>query len=68
MTKLYEHSLVWKNSILIKPFEEVDFDKLQISEHEEKILRYVAGYIPFSLKKQFWPKRHEGMGFHGQIE
>ncbi|XP_066935620.1 uncharacterized protein [Clytia hemisphaerica] len=61
-TKFFEESLIWKNAVLIKTGMRVDYTKLKMSEHEEKILRYVAGYIPYSLKRQYWSRRHESTG------
>ena len=62
ITKSYERSMVWKNDVLINTDTAIDFDKIKITEQEEKVLRYVAGYIPFSLKKQFWSRRHQEIG------
>ena len=57
ITKFYELSLVWKNSILIN-ISAIDESELDFTVEEEKILRYVAGFIPFSLRKRYWSQKH----------
>ena len=42
ITKFYELSLAWKNSILIN-ISATDESELDFTVEEEKILRYVAG-------------------------
>ena len=50
LCKSYEAALIWRNSIHRR---QQDFDPsvLEFIKEEDKILRYVAGYIPFSFKK-----------------
>ena len=61
LCKGYEAALIWKNSVYCRQH---DFDPsaLEFTKEEEKILRYVAGYIPFSLKKKYWTRRQTPLG------
>ena len=61
LCKSYEAALIWRNSIYCRQH---DFDSsvLEFTKEEEKILRYVAGYIPFSLKKKYWTRRQTALG------
>ena len=59
--KDYEAALVWKNSINCKQHD-FGLPALEFTNKEEKILRYVAGYIPFSLKKKNWTRRQTALG------
>uniref|UniRef100_A0A7M5V9U8 C2H2-type domain-containing protein n=2 Tax=Clytia hemisphaerica TaxID=252671 RepID=A0A7M5V9U8_9CNID len=52
VTKTLSLILKWKNDKLIE-ISEVDHTKLSLSPEEEKVLRYVSGFIPYSLKKRF---------------
>ena len=56
LCKGYEAALIWKNSIYCRQHD-FGLSALQFSKEEEKILRYMAGYIPFSLKKKYWIRR-----------
>ena len=49
--KMYEKLLLKRNIILFK--EEKDIVNIQLSKEEQKNLRYVAGFIPFSLSKKY---------------
>ena len=51
ITKMYEKLLLKRNIILFK--EEKEIVNIQLSKEEQKILRYVAGFIPFSLSKKY---------------
>ena len=59
--KSYEKALIWKNS-LQKISYSVSPSSLSFTENEEKVLRYVAGYIPFSLKKKYWSRKQTHVG------
>lgn len=52
VTKIFSLILKWKNEIVIK-VPEVNYNLVKISVEEEKVLRYVSGFIPFALKKRF---------------
>lgn len=51
-TKIFSLILKWKNDQLIAT-PKVDYRSVQISQDEDKVLRYVSGFIPFALKKRF---------------
>ena len=61
LCKSYEAALIWKNSSYCR---EHDFDlpTLEFTKEVEKILRYVARYIPFSLKRKYWTRRQTPLG------
>ena len=59
--KGYEKFLVLRNSMFCKK-ESVNAAALQFSKEEEKILRYVAGYIPFTLKKRYKRRQKTPLG------
>ena len=61
VTKFYEMSLIWRNSVTIEKRECVA-DNLEFTLEEEKVLRYVAGYIPFFLKKRYYPLQNNAVG------
>lgn len=52
VTKTFSLILKWKNDQLIEP-SKIDYTRVSFTSEEEKVLRYVAGFIPFSLKKRF---------------
>ena len=49
--KGYEAALVLKNSIYCRQHD-FDLSALKFTKEEDKILRYVAGYIQFSLRQR----------------
>ena len=61
LCKSYEAALIWRNSIYCRQH---DFDPsvLEFTKEEEKILRCVTGYIPFSLKKKYRTRRQTALG------
>ena len=61
LCKGYEAALVWKNSIYCRQY---DFDPsaLEFTKEEEKISRYVAGYISFLLKKKYRTRTQTPLG------
>ena len=58
LCKGYKAALIWKNSIYCRQHD-FDLSALEFTKEEEKILRYVARYIPFSIKKKYWIRRPE---------
>ena len=50
ITRAYHISLLWRNKVLLKSIY-VHPPSASLTKEEEKVLRYVAGFIPFSLKK-----------------
>ena len=50
-SELLKTILEIRNNHLDRNLEEISADKLKLSENEENILRYVAGYVPFSILK-----------------
>ena len=59
--KGYEAALIWKNSSYCRQHD-FDLSALEFTKEEKKILRYVAGYIPFSLKRKYWTRRQTPLG------
>ena len=49
--KVFEKCVIWRTKTIFKE-DIVDID-VTLSTEEEKTLRYVAGFIPYSLTKQF---------------
>ena len=58
----YQCSLTWRNKIMITTVDPLKKEDLEFSLEEEKILRYVAGYIPFSLRKKYWSQQENHVG------
>ena len=58
LCKGYEAALTWRNSIYCRQH---DFDSSAL-EFTNRNLIYVAGYIPFLLKKKHWTRRHTPLG------
>ena len=61
LCKGYKAALIWKNSIYCRQHD-FDLSALEFTKEEEKILRYVARYIPFSLKRKYWTRRQTPLG------
>ena len=61
LCKGYEVALIWIKSIYCRQH---DFDPsaLEFTKEEEKILRYVAGYIPLTLKEKYWTRKQTLLG------
>ncbi|XP_066919034.1 uncharacterized protein [Clytia hemisphaerica] len=56
----FQLSLTWRNDkLLTRNFNEID---VKLSSQEQKTLRYVAGFIPFSLSKRFKNRQDTDMG------
>lgn len=51
LTKLLQHLLAARNSILFEELTTPSEDDLKLTPSEENTLRYVAGYIPYSIKE-----------------
>lgn len=57
MTKSLRHILRERNNYLIEDVEQFTEDDLKLSESEQNTLRYVAGYIPYSIKANLKVKK-----------
>ena len=61
MSKNSHFSLQWKSFVLLKKAD-INAASLSLTPEEEKVLRYVAGFIPFSLKKKYYSRRDTNVG------
>lgn len=59
--ELLRQLLQFRNSMLDSPIDKLNEEDLKLDKQEENTLRYVAGYIPFSLLKMF-EKRPDSPG------
>ena len=57
---MLQHIVEFVMTLMIEEYERLDVpdisnlaDVLTVDKHEEQVLRYVAGYVPFALKKRF---------------
>ena len=47
----FQNVIEWRNHVLLKSnYKELD---LKLTPEEEETVRYVAGFIPFSLRKMY---------------
>ena len=51
VTDILKHILKFRNNFLDEPIDKLTDEDLKLDDHEENTIRYVAGYIPFSLLK-----------------
>lgn len=58
LDRLLFHSLKHRTDVMLTEKEPVSDAELKLSTVEEETLRYVAGYIPFSLKRKYHKQRH----------
>ena len=60
LKRLFELSLEWRNETVLKEtFTKAD---VKLSVEEQKTLRYVAGFMPFSLAKRYKIKQDTAVG------
>ena len=53
LDKVWLYSIQWRTSLFAKEVNELSQDELKLTTSEEQTLRYVAGYIPYSMKKKY---------------
>ena len=52
------YSVQYRSSTLLTDIKPISDAELKLEPEEEEVLRYVAGYIPYSLKKKYTKLRH----------
>ena len=58
LDRLLYYSLKHRTDVMLPEKQPVSDAELKLSTVEEETLRYVAGYIPFSLKRKYYKQRH----------
>ena len=59
--KCWLFSLQWRTKLYKEPPKELTEEELKLTQSEEETLRYVAGYIPYSLRKKYRNMKSEAI-------